>query len=76
MFRHSSPFEEKGKSKLKAEQLTPKQVATITDSIIDSTSHTSSIQRTFQCEDPSQIRCYKCNKIGHIAKNCHHRKRI
>ena len=27
--------------------------------------------RGYQNKDPSQIRYYKCNKIGHTARNCY-----
>jgi len=54
----------------KAEHLTPQQVVAITNSFIDGTSHTSSIKRTFQYEDPYQPRCCQCNTLRHVARSC------
>jgi len=54
----------------KAERLIPKQVVTITTSFKDDTSHTSSIKRTLQYEDPHQPRCCQCNTLGHVARSC------
>ena len=55
--------------------LTPLQLIAVTNTLAERISWNPSVRRILMAEDLSQIRCYNCNKIGHIAKYCRNKKK-
>jgi len=49
-------------------QLTQLQLIAMTNALAERISGNPSFKRILTAKDPSQIRCYKCNKTGQIAK--------
>jgi len=56
-------------------RLTPLQLIAVTNTLAECISRNPSFGRIFMAKDDSQIQCYNCNKIGHIAKYCHNRNK-
>ena len=55
--------------------LTPSRLIAVTNALAGRISGNPSFKRILVAKDPSQIRCYKCNKIGHIARYCRNKKK-
>ena len=55
--------------------LTPLQLIVLTNTLAERISRNPSFKRILTAKDLSQIRCYNCSKIGHIAKYCRNRKK-
>jgi len=50
--------------------LTPLRFIAVTNALAGRISGNPSFKRFLMAKDSSQIRCYKCNKIGRIVKYC------
>ena len=55
--------------------LNPSQLIAVTNALVVNMSRNPSMRRISTDKDLSQIRCYNCNKTGHIAKYCRNRKK-
>ena len=55
--------------------LTPLQLIAVTNTLAERISWNPTVRRILTAKHLSQIRCYNCNKIGHIAKYCRSRKK-
>jgi len=55
--------------------LTPLRLIAVTNALAGRISENPSFKRILVAKDPSQIRCYMCNKIGHIARYCRNKKK-
>ena len=55
--------------------LTPLSLIAMTNVLAERISGNPAFKRILMTKEHSQIRCYKCNKLGHIAKYCHNRKK-
>jgi len=55
--------------------LTPLLLIAVTNALAERVSGNPAFKRILMTKEHSQIRCYNCNKIGHIAKYCHNRKK-
>ena len=55
--------------------LTPLSLIAVTNILAERISGNPPFKRILMTKEHSQIRCYKCNKLGHIAKYCHNRKK-
>jgi len=55
--------------------LTPLRLIAVTNALARRISGNPFFKRILVAKDPSQIRCYKCNKIGHIARYCRNKKK-
>ena len=55
--------------------LPPLQLIVVTHTLAERISRNPSFRRILMAKDLSQIRCYNCNKTGHIARYCRNRKK-
>ena len=71
-----SPKPLKPKANQEDIHLTPLQLIAVTNALAERLSWNPSVRRILTVKYPSEIRCYKCNKTGHTAKNCLNRKKF
>jgi len=55
--------------------LTPLSLIAVTNVLAECISRNPTFKRNILAKEFPQTRCYKCDKIGHIAKNCHSKKK-